>query len=547
VSSTWPSRALVADTVRGHRWGIVAWILGCAVAMTTVAAGFASETARFAGGARAMAASMRAGVEAMRPLRWPADRLDTLGGYLTYHNVGLFALALSLYAATQGAHAIRGAEARGVPAEILATGRSRLSLLVDRAAGFALTLALICLGLGGALAVSMAVGDAPDVGGSFITALAVGLCALVAYALGVLVSQVTPTERAGTAVTGLLLAVLYLLTNVAGDIGPVGAVRYVSPFHYYNLSRALVPGHGLDAPSIVGMAAATVVLLGAAGWALRSRDYDSGLLARRARPARPVRRIQRPALRSVWAATLLRQRGALLAWAAAAAAYLGLTAWLEPTVADMWEKFQMTRSIIGGRPGSTPADQYLAFVGQLVAPIVIAYVVVQAAGWVSDLRQGRVEMVLAAPMSWPRLVFERLLATTLGAAVIIAVAMAGLTVTAAAAGVRVDALGVARLAAVTLLLSAALAAVAAIVVAWLRTAAAVTALAVFVAASYLLVYLVPLFAWPDWVARASVFGAVGTPYLELPAWTGLAVLTGLAGLGGVCAALIAQRSAKVAT
>jgi len=50
-----------------------------------------------------MAASIQAGAQVMRLLRWPAERLDTLGGYLTYHNVMLFVLFLfvlflSLYA-----------------------------------------------------------------------------------------------------------------------------------------------------------------------------------------------------------------------------------------------------------------------------------------------------------------------------------------------------------------------------------------------------------------------------------------------------------------
>jgi ABC-2 type transport system permease protein len=92
-----------------------------------------------------------------------------------------------------------------------------------------------------------------------------------------------------------------------------------------------------------------------------------------------------------------------------------------------------------------------------------------------------------------------------------------------------------------------LAAVAALVVAWLRSGAAVTVLAAFLAASYLLAYLVPLLGWPDWVLRLSVFGAYGNPYLEIPAWTGLMVLAVLAVLGALAAAGVALRSPKVAT
>lgn len=107
-------------------------------------------------------------------------------------------------------------------------------------------------------------------------------------------------------------------------------------------------------------------------------------------------------------------------------------------------------------------------------------------------------------------------------------------------------IGLARLAADTLLLTAALGALALLVVAWLRGAAAVTALAILASASYVLVYLVPLFDWPDWILRLSVFGAYGNPYLELPAFAGLAVLTTVAVLGSLFAAVIAQRSAKTA-
>jgi len=542
-----PSRPLVVDTLRAHRWGIPAWIVGAAIAMVAIAAGFASEVGRFAGGAQEMAASMRPGVEAMRLLRWPADRLDTLGGYLTYHNVTLFTLGLTLYAAVQGAHAIRGSEARGVPAEILATGRSRAGVLFDRAAGFALTLALISVGLGAGLAVAMAVGGEPDPGGSFITGFAVGLCAFTGYALGVLVSQLTPSPRAGSGIAALLLTGLYLLTNVADQIGPVGALRFVSPFHYANASRALVPGQGLNLTVSLGLAAAAAALLGGAAWAYRRRDYGAGLWARPTRASRPVRRVQRPALRAVWSATLLRQRLGLLTWSVAAAAWLALMGWLEPTVADMWNEFQYTQRVLGTDPGISVADQYLAFAGQMMVPIVAAYVITQAAGWVADLRQGRVELLLAAPLSWPRLIGQRLLATLAGATVTTVAAIAGLTTATLAAGVDIDPIGQVRLAAVTVLFAAALAAVATLAVAWLRGPAAVSVLAMFVAGSYLLVYLVPLFAWPDWVLRASVFGAYGNPYLEVPAWTGLAVLAGLALLGGFGAVAVARGSPKVAT
>ncbi len=162
----------------------------------------------------------------------------------------------------------------------------------------------------------------------------------------------------------------------------------------------------------------------------------------------------------------------------------------------------------------------------------------------ADLRQGRVELVLAGPLSWPSLIRQRLIALLAGAAAITVGAICGLIAGGLAVGAPLDALGLARVFADVLLFAAALGGLAALVVAWLRGTAGVSVLAVIVATSYLLMYLVPLFAWPDWVLRLSVFGALGNPYLEIPAVSGLAVLAVLAAAGTLLATTIAARSAK---
>jgi ABC-2 type transport system permease protein len=259
-----------------------------------------------------------------------------------------------------------------------------------------------------------------------------------------------------------------------------------------------------------------------------------------------VRRIRRPALNTVWTATLLRQRVGLLAWAGVASATLALMAWLEPDVVEIWDDFGLTQTIIGQNPGRSATDQYLSFAAQIVVPIITAYVIVQAAGWVNDLAHGRVELVLAAPVSWSRLIVERLSATLVGALLVTAAGLGGLALAATAVGAALDAAGLLRLTADTVLLTAALAGVALLIVAGLRTTASITALTVLYTASYLLVYLVPLFDWPDWVLRASPFGAYGTPYLEWPAAAGVAVLAAVAVLATLAAAAIARHTPKVA-
>jgi len=95
---TSPGQLLIADTIRAHWRGATIWILIGSAVMYVMALALHSELARFEGGPEGLAASVQAGAEAMRLLRWPAERLDTLGGYLTYHNVTLFTYFLSLYA-----------------------------------------------------------------------------------------------------------------------------------------------------------------------------------------------------------------------------------------------------------------------------------------------------------------------------------------------------------------------------------------------------------------------------------------------------------------
>lgn len=533
--------------MRSHRVATVAWVLGGSLAMYLIAIALADEMASFPGGPKAFSESLRAGIEAMRPLRWPADRLDTLGGYLTYHNLTLITLFLSLYAGVQGARAIRGQEEAHSLEEVLAAGSSRATVLRGRALGFALTLVVITLGLGVGVALSMAAGHAPDLGGSLITMTASGLCALVGYSSGLLASQVTGTSRAAGGLTALLLALLYVTTNVWEDLGPFGLVRFVSPFYYANASRALVPGYGLDIGATAALVAMSAVLLALSAWAFQCRDYGAALWSRppRRRRARAAR-VQRPMLRTTWAANLLRGRLGLLAWCAGTAAYTALLASLQPSVMEAWSAFGSWVSVAGGGPGVPPAAQYLSLVGEILTIVVAAYVVTQASGWVADLDQGRVEVVLAAPVSWTRLVWERLLGVTLGVCVITAAALAGFAVAGAAVGAQVDAAGLARTAGSCVLLGAAIGSVAAVTVAAFRSGIAVTVLAMFLGVSYLVGILVPLLGWPEWVNRLSVFGAFGHPYLAWPPLTGTLVLLVLAVPGGILAAAIAERTPKVA-
>ena len=199
-----------------------------------------------------------------------------------------------------------------------------------------------------------------------------------------------------------MIAGLYLFTNVWQELGPAGWARFISPFYYFNASRALVPGYGFDLPAAAALLAMTAMLIGAAAWAFQRRDYAAALWSCRAGPSRARRTglVQRPVLRTFWSATLFRERFGLLAWAGAAALSMVMMARLEPSVVDMWNKVKLVQTFIGTRPGRSAADQYLSFAAGIIAPIVVAYVITRAAAWVADRGGGGVWSSRGDRLGW---------------------------------------------------------------------------------------------------------------------------------------------------
>ena len=396
---------LIADTIRAHRVGALAWIVGGGLTMLVMSAAIAQEMADFPGGIEALAASVAASAEAMRPLRWPAERLDTLGGYITYHNVILFNLFLAIYGVVQGARDVRGTEERGSLEEVLATGHRRVAVVRDRALGFAALTALIGLGLALGLAAGLVVGGEPDLLGSLVTMGTSGLVAFAGYGLGMLLSQVVGSVRAAGGIGSLVLCALYVATNLGDRLGAAAIVRYVSPFHWANQSRALVPGHGWDPIATAALVGLAVVLLGGAAWAFQSRDYAAPLWSWTDRGGRSPRRaganrVPHRMLGSIGAALIRRGAGGIAVWAACLAAFTALFAALQPAVMDLWDQFDFIAAMTGAMGSTSVEDAYWSFAGEFVTPVIAAYVITASAGWVADLAQGRVEMVLSAPVTW---------------------------------------------------------------------------------------------------------------------------------------------------
>ena len=533
---------LIADTLRARRLATLVWVIAGIVFMVVIAYGYLEEVKAYPGGPPAMGAALEAAAQAMRLLRWPAERLDTFGGYVTYHNLTLIALALGVWGAIQGVSLLRGAGAEGQLECLLAAGCPRRRLLAGRVAGWVITLVVITAGIGAGLAAATAIAGDFDWSGSMITMSSVMLAALAYFGLGLALAQVVGPVRfaaglAVTAVTGL-----YLLTNVAEELGWVGTLRYLSPFHYSNGSRVLVPGHSIDLPAMVALCVMVTVAVGLSAWAFERRDLGAALWRLDRTGARP--RVKWAA-RSYWRAESGRHKLGLAAWSSGAAILTGLMAWLEPVVVEMWDEMGLSR-FLSPESGTSVTDSYFSLTSQLVAALIAGYAIYQAAGWVAEMQERRVEMFLSHPVSWQRLILHRLALAACGVLAISAAAAAGLALGAAAVDAPLRPAGLLRTVPITLILGLAALGLGAMLVAWKPTANGVALFSAVMFASYLLAFAIPLFDLPDWTMNLSLFGAYGQPYLAFPDIGGLALLTGLTLSGGVVAPHLADRNPKVA-
>ncbi|WP_448811837.1 ABC transporter permease subunit [Agromyces bauzanensis] len=532
------------ETIREHRIAALAWVVGGALANLAMVLSLAKELDDFPGGAEALARVLGPSVEAFRPLRWPAERLDTLGGYFTYHNATLITMFLAVYAVVQGARSVRILEERHSMELMLATGTSRRRLVAVRSVGFAILLAVIAAGIAAGTAVAFALAGEPDTGGAVVTFLAGWCAAVMCFGLAQLLSQFTKNARVAWGIGSTVLIGLYVLGNSAEELGPFEFVQVLSPFYYTNLSRAMVPGVEAHWLSMAGMVALGVAAIAASAWFLERRDLDAAYGARRRHGHRHVVRRRSRTVGSLWADGLVHGWVSIVAWAASAAGLTGLMIALEPAAMDAWEYFDVLLPEASGADVDRVA-QYIALSASLMIPIIAGYVVAQSAKWTSDFTSGRVGLLLAAPVTWARVLATRVAITMLGTTVIAAASVATMTAVAAAVDVEVDWAGLGRLFVISLALGLAMSALAAIATVVFKSRGAVVVLALYLGAAYLLTFVVPMLGWPDWLNGLSVFHAFGNPYLEWPTLAESTVIIALAGPGLILAFILTARSRKV--
>ena len=474
----------------------------------------------------------------------PPIQLDTMGGYLTWRDFSTISIIYAIWAVLAATGAARGDEERRLTELWLASGVSRTRWLIGRTAGFLLASTLsIAVMMAVTAAGAAAAGDALPAGGIALEGVAYVGITLSAFGIGLAVAQLFVTRRAAAlAASGLLIGLFFLNSALRSGV-EVGAARWLSPFYYFDRSTPLLEGGTLDGSATAILLATGLLLVAFASFAFVRRDIGGTSIAGRRRTTPPTARPSRdPLLRTPVLAAVQQQRAWIAGWAIGVAVLAYVLVSITKVLVDAFRSIPGLTQYVSAL-GLTGYSEFVGIIWFGTALLIIAvFVVVQVNGWAADDGEGRLELVLAQPVSRTRVVLERVASLLVAVAIIAALSTLVVYVTANANGVEMPAGRTARAGLLMLPVAFALGGVGLALVGW-RPRLAVVVLGVVTAISYFTEQFAPIFNAPAWVQRTSVFALYGLP-LSRDDWPGTGILLGI-GAAGTAIAITAMRRRDV--
>jgi ABC-2 type transport system permease protein len=471
-------------------------------------------------------------------------QLDTMGGYLTWRAFGSVALLFAIWGVLAGTGAARGDEERGLTESWLAAGVSRLRWIVVRSGGFliaaALSAAIACVltQLG-----TMYAADPTPLGGMALEWLLVLAATLMGFGIGALVAQLFVTRRVAGTVGSALVIALYVLNSSSRAGGDIGALKWLSPFYLFDRSAPLLEGGSLDVGATTALYAIALVLVALAAFGFVARDLGGPLLDRGVERVRPTFRPSRDALvRLPVVATVDQQRWWIAGWVVGLGALGFFLTSLVRTMIDTLSAIPSMRFYLHALGIAAYAD----FVGVIwfgtALFLLSAMAVVQANGWAADDAEGRLESVLAAGASRPRVVIERIASLLIAVAIVITLSSGTVYLAAGLYDIELPADRFVVATALTIPVAFAFGALGQWLAGW-RPRVAVILLGAVAIISYFIQQFAPLFNWPEWIAHLSLFELYGRPMTkDDPA--GIAALVAI-GIAGTALALVSMQRRDV--
>ena len=503
----------------------------------------AAELRDYPGGPTELAKSIYPTIEGMRIIRWPADRLDTLGGYLAYHNIVLFNFFLAIFAAIQGARLLRYLEENKTVEFYLATGLSRRRVITLRTSSYFISQLMISLSLGIATAFALAASNEANTTGAVITLLAGGICIFPFFGLGLLVSQFVNTAKTASGITSIVITLIYVLDNISGKFEWLSWFKYLSPFYYANLSRPVIPGFTANYWSWILMFLIGSIFVAVSVFLVEKRDLESPVFQKTI--LKDEERSNKTYVPKTLVGDILyRQRFGILAWVITVSIFIGLFISMLNGIVGIWKEFAFLDQFSTYGFGNSPEEQYLALVFEILPPFLAAFIITQSSKWTSDLNQGRVQLFLSTPISWRGLLIQRVIATFVGASLIIFFSISTALIGGLIQNVEINSLAVFRVIVMSVLFVLAFTSINSLLVSLLRGKNPTHLISIYVGAAWLIGFMAPYLKWPDWLVRFSIFDAFGHPFVQWPTAFNIYLILVMAVPGLLAAMYFAERSPK---
>ena len=506
-------------TLRDYRIAIVGWGIGMGLVvvspMASVAALVTTPQAR------------EQLISLAQTFAWNADAIavDTIGGYATF-KIGIFIFLIAIWPLLAGSRMLRGEEDRGSMDVLLSLPRPRLRVAMEKLAAMWTALAAMGVLIGLlAFAGGKKFGADFGLGDGLLFGLNLALICAVIGGVALLISQFTQERGPAAGWTAALLLVFIVLDMVHRVVPNSEWISRLSPVYYYNLSKPLVPGHGVDVGGMVVQLALAALLGGAAVWLFARRDVGGTVpLPRLLRlPERPPSRtlpLGDWSLRSVYARSLGTIAMPTLWWTLLIAGWAGWVVYvvqlMETRLSGLLSGSPAMINLIKNLGGSdvNVNEGFLSATFIFLPLFLMAFAVTQVNRWSADEQDGRLDLVLAAHQRRLGVLLGRFGALATATVVIAVITLLVSFASAAAAGVSLDGGNLTAATLGMIPLGLLIAAIGYLASGWLRTAADTGLLSFVLAAWFFLSFIGPELKLPDATLRLSAFYYYGTPLLH---------------------------------
>jgi ABC-2 type transport system permease protein len=413
---------------------------------------------------------------------------------------------------------------------LLSVSGSRVRVVLHKLGALSTALAIIGIVIGAfALAGAWATGVALRTDRALLFGLNASLFALMFGAMTLFVSQFTRERRTAAGAAGILLGASFVLTS-AGRVVPQGAwIGRLSPLHYFEANKPLIPGSTVSIGPFAAMAVLAVLFTVIALVIFVNRDIGAPYLSiepyipRRPTPRRlPMRSWS---LRSILTRNVRVLAGSAVWWGLGLGLYsLVLTALLQQVqqnVRDLLADLARNNPVFAGLierfigSGGVAANMLLLnAVFTVLVVVVVGFAVSLVNHWASDEEEGRLDLLLAASIPRHRLMLSGFSADMVALIFVAGSVFVGATLAARLVGMQLDATRVAAAALAMVTLSLVIVAIGYLLAGWFRARVVTGVLITLVLASFALTLIGPLFHWPRPLLQLSIFEHYGAPLVE---------------------------------